>query len=437
MNQENRLRLLLCLLMMMVTVGASAQSTGDMLFAEGQRLEQQGTIESLEKAVNKYKAAKVVYAQANKKKLCDNQIAVCNRKIKKMKHPPVTATKTSTNDETPTSSSSGVKEECIHNNAERIWCEVYGPTIKKYPKKFKVSTTDRMLDILTDRLPLLNIGKNLYISSQPLPKMFLDNYGLFKVQIPKAGDLLTFTMLLSAYDNLQSEFYLPTKEELISSGLCKKSDMFVRIEASSGEGVISADGKVWTLVCIPAPGEVQPCPESLYLVMRTNQQSIYSSFYFEYIKDDVYASEIVTEDIYRIVCGRNHNIRLPNNTQEPVSFTSVEEAKNFVNEFNSYICSFGNQEYTLRLPTESEIMARRIKNKQDYGDLRVLSSNGQLWLVCERNTYMAPWRVPNVEMPYFRVASRLGARCTKCERLFRVNYFNRYTNREDVKKALH
>lgn len=92
MKQENRLRLLLCLLMMMVTVGASAQSTGDMLFAEGQKLERAETISSLNQAIKKYKAAKAYYTRDEKKKTCDNRISACYKKIKQIKEPPKSET---------------------------------------------------------------------------------------------------------------------------------------------------------------------------------------------------------------------------------------------------------------------------------------------------------------------------------------------------------
>lgn len=434
MRLNMKLRLLVSLILVVFALGASAQSTGDKLFLEGRKLEQKGTVASLNMAIKKYKAAKTAYTTAEKKKKCTDRIAICTRKINEIENPPQDPEPPKNTG--PSTSAPETKEKCTnHNNAERVWAEVYAPTIKKYPSKRKVTKSDKYLDIILEKIPLYRLNKNLYISSKPLPESFLDQFGLFKGNNQRINDVHLLSTYLSMIDNLQSEFYLPTKDELVKAGLCTKADVFLGLEPSTENGVISIDGKIWPLVCIPADGESQPRPESLFLIMRANEQSIWSSFSFKYLKDDVYASEVVTEDVYRIVCGRNHNQRLPNDSESPVYFKSIEEANNFVNAFNSFVCSFESQDYTLCLPTKEEVLTRN-KMKHIKGESEVLSSNGQLWLICKRNTYLSPWRVPNVEMPYYRVAYRAGLRCIKCGHIFRTNYFSRYANKTDVEKAL-
>lgn len=61
-----------------------AQSSGDKLFLEGQNLQKVLTVGSQNAAIKKFTAAKVVYVTADKKKMCDNQIAVCRSNIKSL-----------------------------------------------------------------------------------------------------------------------------------------------------------------------------------------------------------------------------------------------------------------------------------------------------------------------------------------------------------------
>lgn len=75
-------RMLAFVLMLCVPAGMVAQSNGDKLFMEGQQLQQVQTIASQNAAIKKFRAAKVVYTTAEKKKICDNQIAICNNNIR-------------------------------------------------------------------------------------------------------------------------------------------------------------------------------------------------------------------------------------------------------------------------------------------------------------------------------------------------------------------
>ena len=71
--------------MLMVAMAGFAQSNGDKLFMEGQNFQQKQTIASQYQAIKKFEAAKVVYTTADKKKMCDNQIAICNNNISSLK----------------------------------------------------------------------------------------------------------------------------------------------------------------------------------------------------------------------------------------------------------------------------------------------------------------------------------------------------------------
>jgi len=65
----------------MVATVVMAQSNGDKLFMEGQSLQRTQTIASQNAAIKKFQAAKVVYSTADKKQMCENQIAICNSNI--------------------------------------------------------------------------------------------------------------------------------------------------------------------------------------------------------------------------------------------------------------------------------------------------------------------------------------------------------------------
>ena len=72
-------------ILLMVAMVGSAQSNGDKLFMEGQALQKKQTIASQNQAIKKFEAAKVVYTSVDKKKMCDNQIAICNNNISSLR----------------------------------------------------------------------------------------------------------------------------------------------------------------------------------------------------------------------------------------------------------------------------------------------------------------------------------------------------------------
>lgn len=75
-------RMVAFVLMLCLPAGMAAQSNGDKLFMEGQQLQQLQTVSSQNAAIKKFRAAKVVYTTAEKKKICDNQIAICYNNIR-------------------------------------------------------------------------------------------------------------------------------------------------------------------------------------------------------------------------------------------------------------------------------------------------------------------------------------------------------------------
>lgn len=88
MKKKNKIQLFrhtFVIIMLMVAMVGYAQSNGDKLFMEGQALQQKQTIASQNQAIKKFEAAKVVYISADKKKMCDNQIAICNNNISSLK----------------------------------------------------------------------------------------------------------------------------------------------------------------------------------------------------------------------------------------------------------------------------------------------------------------------------------------------------------------
>ena len=80
------MRFILKLLMVVVfsfsAMGSYAQSIGDILFAQGQKLQMVQTVKSQKQAISKFIAAQKAYDSKAKKNMCDNQIAICKGNIK-------------------------------------------------------------------------------------------------------------------------------------------------------------------------------------------------------------------------------------------------------------------------------------------------------------------------------------------------------------------
>lgn len=79
------LKFCIAIIVFCCSIMSFAQSNGDKLFMEGQKLQQNLTIPSQNQAIKKFQSAKVVYTTADKKKMCDNQIAICNSNITSLK----------------------------------------------------------------------------------------------------------------------------------------------------------------------------------------------------------------------------------------------------------------------------------------------------------------------------------------------------------------
>lgn len=79
------IRFYICAIMLAIASSGYAQSSGDKLFMEGQKLQQTQTVAAQNQAIKKFQAAKVVYTAADKKKMCDNQISICQSNISSLK----------------------------------------------------------------------------------------------------------------------------------------------------------------------------------------------------------------------------------------------------------------------------------------------------------------------------------------------------------------
>ena len=79
-------KFLVFLFALTLSLMVNAQAAGDKLFIEGQQLQKVMTVASQNQAIKKFQAAKVVYTSADKKTMCDNQIAICNNNLKSLKN---------------------------------------------------------------------------------------------------------------------------------------------------------------------------------------------------------------------------------------------------------------------------------------------------------------------------------------------------------------
>ena len=76
------LKLLMVVVFSLSAMGSYAQSIGDKLFAQGQKLQMVQTVKSQNQAISKFIAAQKAYDSKAKKNMCDNQIAICKSNIK-------------------------------------------------------------------------------------------------------------------------------------------------------------------------------------------------------------------------------------------------------------------------------------------------------------------------------------------------------------------
>ena len=88
MRTTNFFKYALTALLMLFTICTKAQTNGDKLFMQGQTLQRTQTVAAQNQAIKKFRAAKIVYATSEKKKMCDNQISICNSNIASLKRAP-------------------------------------------------------------------------------------------------------------------------------------------------------------------------------------------------------------------------------------------------------------------------------------------------------------------------------------------------------------
>ena len=86
-------KLLLTVVIAVLSLQANAQTAGDRLFAQGQKLQLKQTVSSQKQAIAKFSAAKKAYDSSTKKAMCDNQIAICRSNIKLIMRKTRTVTK--------------------------------------------------------------------------------------------------------------------------------------------------------------------------------------------------------------------------------------------------------------------------------------------------------------------------------------------------------
>ena len=79
-------KLLIFLFSLTLSLAVNAQADADKLFREGQELQKVMTEDSQNKAIKKFRSAKVIYVSAEKKASCDSQIAICNNNVKKIRN---------------------------------------------------------------------------------------------------------------------------------------------------------------------------------------------------------------------------------------------------------------------------------------------------------------------------------------------------------------
>ena len=85
MKQDRKYNRFLALMLFLCMATFAVAQSGDKLFMEGQRLQQTQTISSQNAAIKKFQSAKIVYTSVDKKKMCDNQIAICSKNIATLK----------------------------------------------------------------------------------------------------------------------------------------------------------------------------------------------------------------------------------------------------------------------------------------------------------------------------------------------------------------
>ena len=83
---RNIVKIIILSILIFVTTDCFAQTAGDRLFSEGQKLQMKQTVDSQNKAIAKFIAAKKAFDSSVKKTMCDNQIAICKSNINTIKN---------------------------------------------------------------------------------------------------------------------------------------------------------------------------------------------------------------------------------------------------------------------------------------------------------------------------------------------------------------
>ena len=120
--------------MLCVAAVALAQN-GDKLFIDGQKLQQTMTVAFQNAAIQKFKAAKVAYTTADKKKMCDNQIAICNKNISQIKRGGGGGSGKKGASQTASTATTSTRFSVSHSNGHQVLCQLE-LSIRRTAKQF-------------------------------------------------------------------------------------------------------------------------------------------------------------------------------------------------------------------------------------------------------------------------------------------------------------
>ncbi len=201
------------------SVVASAQTNGDKLFLEGQKLQKKMTVAAQTSAIKKFKAAKVVYTTASKKTMCDNQIEICNKNLASLKTP------------TPYVRTSGDKLFLEGQKLQQKMTVVAQTSaIKKFEAAKAVYTTANKKTMCDDQIEICN--KNLISLKKPkdpIVELSLSETKLDFKSNPKEGTVQTVNITCNSDD-----IKISSKPDWVTVDIASKK-LFVSVQNNDTE----------------------------------------------------------------------------------------------------------------------------------------------------------------------------------------------------------
>lgn len=137
-------KIFLLLVFVAMSANVCAQSAADKLFNEGIKLQKTRTEASQNAAIKKFKAAKISYDSAAKKKSCDTQISKCNKIIEELKPTPKVKLSLST-------SRVEFKSRPRRGQEVEVYCNFKDWTIVSYPKWIHGTIYENYIYVEADR----------------------------------------------------------------------------------------------------------------------------------------------------------------------------------------------------------------------------------------------------------------------------------------------